>query len=506
MANKKPTIIDGIIATSDRDVVGETLNIDGCDISALQSGMGRINDNHMAGFSACLGRVIDAKKIYKKEDCEDERQQYWWEKAKKPFIYMKGCIFDDQEEHESAKALSSIMKHISAHSAPLAIKASVEGGIVERGGSDNKELKRTRVSAVALTFSPANPSTAIEPVSLSKTAPTGDEEVLIKNAIASVRSDVPNFIEINENLKIQKISNNINKINELAKTLKKKDFDLIEDESLNKNLKNTLTAAGLATAMTFGAPYIANKMANYTAKKKIEKQNLSDKENFLNSISQVESSGGKNLKHPKINNKNSSYHGMRAGGSYGIMPLTAMGVLKKNPDLAKKHKIDFALNSKNHGKMTNLLNTNSTFAKDIASSLYDNHMSALNDHIKSNNIKIGNNDIHHVVAYSWFNGINGTKKLLSSPNGLDKIGKSEYVKKYNKNKELNKSLSAGFGAAGAPGNLTGGGVMQSESVVPSFKYITCPSCGKEQIHQKNQIRCRNCGKNFKLKYMVKILV
>jgi ribosomal protein S27E len=47
-------------------------------------------------------------------------------------------------------------------------------------------------------------------------------------------------------------------------------------------------------------------------------------------------------------------------------------------------------------------------------------------------------------------------------------------------------------------DLTGGGVMQSESTDKGFKYITCKDCGKEQVYGKHQVKCRDCGKNFSL--------
>jgi hypothetical protein len=277
---KKPTEIDGIGATEAKDIHGEVLRITGCDITDLENGRGILNDNHAKGFQNTIGRVVKAKKIFTEKDCEDERQKYYWNKVKSPYIYFKGILFDDEEEHENAKAAAAVLNNLTRNKSPLQIKSSVEGGTIARGGLDNKELVRTKVNSLALTFVPANYTTLVEPISLSKSDTTKEEEQLIKNAMSKIQTDVPTFIEINKQIKIEE---NIEKL---------------------KNLK--------------------------------------------------------------------------------------------------------------------------------------------------------------------------------------------------------KSITAGFGSAGSPTDLTGGGVLQSESLDEELKYITCNKCGKEQVLFKNQVRCRNCGKQFRLKHLVKI--
>jgi len=279
---RKPTEIDMILATESVDIHQERLKIDGCDISDLEMGRGKINDNHSKGFLNTIGRITQAKKIFKKEDCENERQKYYWNKVKSPYIYAKGVLFDDEEQHENAKAAAAVLKSISKAGFPLAIKASVEGGTIARGGVDNRDLVKTKVHSAALTFSPANAQTWVEPLSLEKSSPTSEDEALIKNAMALAIDDVPTFIDIDKKMQLLKIEQHIDKI-----------------------------------------------------------------------------------------------------------------------------------------------------------------------------------------------------------------------------KDLKKSMLAGFGGAGAPTDLTYGGVVQSESVEDGLKYITCPNCGKEQVHQKNQVKCRNCNKGFRLKHLVK---
>lgn len=278
--NKKPTEIDMVLATESLDIHSETLDIAGCDISDLK----RINDNHSKGFMNTIGRITKAKKIFNEKDCEDERQKYFWNKVKAPYIYAKGILFDDDPDHENARAASAVIRNLNKEGSPLQVKASVEGGTLLRGGPNNSTLLKTKIHSAALTFSPANTTTLVEPLSLSKTDMTQEDEVLIKNAMAMAVDDVPTFIDINKKMTLLKIEENVSKI-----------------------------------------------------------------------------------------------------------------------------------------------------------------------------------------------------------------------------KGLKKSLLAGFGGAGSPTDLTGGGVIQSESVEDGIKYITCPHCGKEQVYQKNQVKCRNCNKGFRMKHLVKFI-
>jgi len=75
---------------------------------------------------------------------------------------------------------------------------------------------------------------------------------------------------------------------------------------------------------------------------------------------------------------------------------------------------------------------------------------------------------------------------------------------------LIKALTAGFGGSGSPMDLTGGGVFQSESLESprgktGMQYVTCDNCGDEQVHMKHQVKCRKCHRNFnfdKLKNLI----
>ena len=215
---KKGMMIDGCCATSAIDSQGERLSVEGADISALENGLGRINDNHGKQFTHSIGRVTGAKKIFKAEDCEDDRQRMYWEKVKSPYIYVKGELYDDVE-HPNAKAAAAIMKHLGKGDSPLSVKMSVEGAVLAR--KDGGILDRTKVHSVALTFTPANKQTLALPINdlVKSDISMSEWESLAKSV--TVQDDVPNFIEISNETRLINVTSNILDILDNIKELKK---------------------------------------------------------------------------------------------------------------------------------------------------------------------------------------------------------------------------------------------------------------------------------------------
>ena len=202
-----------IAGTQSRDSQGEMLDIEGADISNINF----INDNHGLGFFNRIGAITSAKKIFKAEDCENDRQRYYWNKVKGAFIYAKGHLYDD-EDHPNARAAAAILRNIYKTDTPLKIKASVEGGTVSRGIKDASILARTKIVGVALTFVPANHATLVEPIGLSKSIEPGDEE-LIKSVLHLARTNIPSFIDISAELSTEKIRKNVNQVSSMVKAL-----------------------------------------------------------------------------------------------------------------------------------------------------------------------------------------------------------------------------------------------------------------------------------------------
>lgn len=213
-----PFEIDMCAGSALRDTQGEMLDIEGADISELEAGRGIFNDNHSSKLPDVLGRITGVKKIFDIGDCEDDRQKYYWNKIKAPYIYVKGQLWNDPS-HRSASAAATILRHQFSEDSPLKLKASVEGGILERGKTDERILKRTKIKGVALTFTPANNATLVEGLNLQKSSITSEEKALIKSCIPLAKSNVPTFIEIADSISELKIRSNIGKINKLTKAL-----------------------------------------------------------------------------------------------------------------------------------------------------------------------------------------------------------------------------------------------------------------------------------------------
>jgi hypothetical protein len=537
---KKPLEIDMIAGSQLRDTQGEMLSVEGADISELEAGKGRLNDNHGKGFFNAIGRVTGAKKIFKAEDCENDRQKYYWDKVKAPFIYVKGHLYDD-EDHPNARAAAAILRNIHKTDTPLQLKASVEGGVLARGISDNSLLARTKIHSVALTFTPANNNTLVEPISLDKSfVDEAADMLLIKSVLHLAETNVPSFRHIVRDASATKVQNNLVKLVELMKELgiegditipsKKHILEkaleqkiitnvqeiheqvrlLNSDEDMEKGIKQALagaaTAAGIALAPQQTAEPKMDRApaAVAPAPKKIDHQavysQVAKQYPVLGAIGQIESSGAQNYNHRTIASEDSPHHGMTAGGMFGMMPNTAAFILKKDPELAKKYPQLVQASSdmeNNHKQFTDTFNKDPQAAADFAVSFY-----------KRNKGKTKND---HMLVYSWLNGLKGSWNKYKDE-GMDAIKGHPYVqnvmkeydklkpKKVEQNKPvkvpLKKALMAGYGGAGAPTSRTGGAVVQAESLDdgrPKLKYITCNNCGKEQVYAKYQVKCRECG-------------
>lgn len=251
--------IDMIAGSALRDVQGEMLSVEGADISELEAGRGRVNDNHGSGFFNCIGSVTYAKKIFKSSDCDDERQQYYWDKVKSPFIYMKGKLFDN-DDHPNAKAAAAIIRNIHRSDCPLKVKASVEGGVVARGINDPSLLARTKIHSVALTFTPANTSTLVEPLNLDKTAVDWTTDLnIIQSVVHLAKTDVPSFRAITRDASASTIVEKLNKARDMAQQLGFKTTipevskqSLIESALTSKLSSNINKINELSKALTAG--------------------------------------------------------------------------------------------------------------------------------------------------------------------------------------------------------------------------------------------------------------
>jgi hypothetical protein len=153
-------IIDGIFASEAIDSSGEVLDIDGCDIVDFEEGKGVANYEHKneetegAFGQEVVGRIIFAKKIFKRADCDNERQQMYWDKVEVPFIY--GIVrLADGAGHAGAKALAALIRDHNANGEPILVRYSIEGSTLKKEG---QKLLRSVARRVAMTIKPCNRS------------------------------------------------------------------------------------------------------------------------------------------------------------------------------------------------------------------------------------------------------------------------------------------------------------------------------------------------------------
>ena len=544
---KKPLEIDMCAGSQLRDTQGEMLSIEGADISELEAGRGRFNDNHGKGFFNSIGRVTLAKKIFKAEDCVDDRQKYYWEKVKAPYVYVRGFLYDD-EDHPNARAAAAILRNIHKSDCPLKIKASVEGGVVARGIADPSLLARTKIHSLALTFTPANNATLVEPLSLDKSALDEATDMnLIKSVMHLAQTDVPSFRHIIRDASATKVCSNIEKIAQLVKqeganihvpskqeilqyaleskiqsnVIKIKEAVLVaKQDELEKGIKGKLAGAAMMGATAFGTPAPHTPAPHTPAAQQVNLAHMpsvhgkkykefATKNPLLGAIGMVESSGGVNYDHHDSPEDN-------AAGMFGMRPSAAQYILNNAPELAKKYPdlVTAAKDLKSHGEVIRgRFNSDPQAAYDFADALLKRYKTKT----KGTNMLI----------HAWNHGLKGTWERFKNE-GKNAIDASDYVKKVLKNmpkhtpkksahkvikptkkaivapkaikpidQHMKKALTAGYGGAGAPTANTSGGVLQAEALDDgrgSFKYITCGSCGKEQVYSKYQVRCRDCGR------------
>lgn len=180
-------------------------------------------------------------------------------------------------------------------------------------------------------------------------------------------------------------------------------LDTIPDDSLEKKLKSLATAAALLGSLSSISPSDFNKPETIVPKAPQEKQMHPD----LHTIAFIESSSGKNLKH-RIVNKGLN-KGDRAGGAFGMMPITAKETIQKNTDLKNKYGHLLTLP---HSNITNFLNSNSDASEQLASAHFNRLLKVFpNDSLKR--------------AYAWNNGITGALKASKGD-----INSHPYVKKF----------------------------------------------------------------------------
>lgn len=448
----KPLKIDMCAGSELKDTQGETLSIEGADISDLENGFGRLNDNHGKGFFNSLGRITHAKKIFKAEDCENDRHRYYWDKIKAPYIYVAGELYNN-DDHPNAKAAAAVLKNIHRQDIPLKMKASVEGGVISRGITDPTRLARTKIHSVALTLTPANNATLVEPLEINKSSTDWEaDKQLIKSVIHLAETNIPSFRHIERHASANTISENIQKIQELAKSL------------------------GIEIQVT-----------NSTPETIIENAVISKIHSNISKINNLVKGFGVVNKAPALGTRIRQAADEARTGNRAAMDSYQqnVGKLKMDPTTPAKP-INTASNLKQEDAP---IISGSQFKASTTMKLHASR--AMKDSAYLDNL-------HNGLINSGRVSPEQAKAIIS---GIQNHIDTSIVKK----NEFKKALTAGYGGSGAPSNMTGGSVIQSESLedgrkksetTDGFTYITCENCGSDQVYMKHQVKCRECRQNF----------
>jgi hypothetical protein len=559
MAKKdKKLWIDMCAGSELKDTQGETLSVDGADIHELEMGKGRFNDNHGKGFFNSLGRVTEAKKIFKAEDCSDDRQKYYWEKIKAPYIYAKGYLYND-EDHPNAKAAAAIIRNIHREDAPLAMKASVEGGVISRGIKDPTRLARTKIHSVALTFTPANNATLVEPLSIDKSDSDWEaDKQLIKSVMHLAETNVPSFRHIERHASANTIHENIQKIQELAKSL---GIDIeIKESCPNMIMKNAVyhklfsnvqkindlvKAVSSKGMMNVMKPH-TNEVSEQPTEQEAYRAKLSPGDKYqqdigrmrqsssipttpkdLNQSPNIKTKSGAQLKSQNVIKRHAS-KAMRDPEhlnavhkeltSRGIHPEKIAAIIgkikshtvKKSDDMEKGEIADAAKKMIIAGAMAVGAESMTDKPSSVKRAPAEESKTSKQAMIAAHNRKVRDPDLLIAPQEQDYDPrIPGSKEkwLHRRTKEEEEADKAKVQERLDQIKgRLKKALTAGYGGAGAPTNLTGGGVFQPESVEGSRKsetsdgitYISCDQCGHEQAYMEHQVKCRGCNKNFSL--------
>jgi anti-sigma28 factor (negative regulator of flagellin synthesis) len=156
------TYVDGIGASQNIDSSGEIVDIAGLDISSLEVD-GSLNWEHKKDVpDQLVGKILKAKKIFSVKDCEDDRQKYYWEKCKVPYLYVLGELFDDYTD--SARTVAGLFRYDLDHRGKNAkdiVGFSVEGATIHKAGNT---ITRSIARKITCTGLPCNKMAVAEMV------------------------------------------------------------------------------------------------------------------------------------------------------------------------------------------------------------------------------------------------------------------------------------------------------------------------------------------------------
>ena len=281
---------------------------------------------------------------------------------------------------------------------------------------------------MALTFTPANNTTLVEPLGMQKSAISEEDERLIKSMIPLAQINIPSFIDISSRLSHERLSSKVDQI--------------------TKAVKDIFNPAP-------GASHEAV-LQHHIDKVKVDATHLKTISGSMHAKGVHPSDIARVITHIK---------------DKAIGKVTHID--KGEDDIEKGHIRDLVRNLVVAGALS-----------------YGAHEMGPED--EDSKVQVDSSKASYMTEQ---------KKRLDAFNAKHPSYKPN----------IKKALTAGYGGAGAPTNLTGAGVLQPESLEgkakksDEFKYITCDKCLKEQIHHDKQVKCRDCGKGFALDNLYRVM-
>lgn len=144
--------IDGIGSSQALDTAGEVVDIQGLDCSSLEGSV--FNFEHKSDLPAqIVGKILKCKKIFSEEDCEDDRQAYYWSRFQIPFLYVMGELLDGYKD--SAKEVAGMFLYDADNRGKGndILGFSVEGAKIKKEGS---VISRSIARKITITNMPCN--------------------------------------------------------------------------------------------------------------------------------------------------------------------------------------------------------------------------------------------------------------------------------------------------------------------------------------------------------------
>ena len=182
---------------------------------------------------------------------------------------------------------------------------------------------------------------------------------------------------------------------------------VVKNEDLEKGaLKNILTAGAMAGALA-SPQHTEAKVPSHGAlhlQVSASPNTGYSRDKMLNAISQVESSGGKNMKH-KPTSQGTAF------GAHAIMPAVVQDTIRLNPDLKNIHGKALRLQGDN---LSHYLQDNPELEREIV----NRHLSRLEHHFGHN---------PEAISFAWNQGIRGTNRAIASKQN---ISQHPYVQKF----------------------------------------------------------------------------